>query len=60
MDRGYDWEATAQSLAACVSRMLGDPVMPLPDPGRRPFQRYLDVLTKVQWRSESKEKEGDI
>ena len=45
--RGYALQATSESLAACLSRMLGDPVMPLPDPDRKPFKRYLNVIKKV-------------
>ncbi len=47
LNRGYALGPTAESLAACVSRMLGDPVIPLPDPTRQPLQRYLDIIKKV-------------
>jgi hypothetical protein len=49
-DRGYALHPTAESLAACVSRMLGDPIMPLPHPTRKPLQRYLDAIQEVSAR----------
>ena len=45
--RGYDLSVTARSLAACVSRLLGDPLMPLPHPGRRPAARYQSIIDEV-------------
>ncbi len=49
MRRGYSLDSTALSLAACVARMLGDPLPPLDEPTRPPARRFLRVIDQARF-----------